>query len=195
VLALAIPLYVVELALVYRYNSWIGRFMLIPVALTMPLAARAYRPRWLGASLALVGAVTLALAHSYNAAKPVGLDGTTPVSSLSRVAAQTVLQGDMREVFEAVEERIPADAEVAASLGPDDWSYPLYGERIGRRLVYLDGSDPLGRAKELGLRWVAIGEGARVPTGLSELPTLRFDESGWFLVDLGGGGSPTAPAG
>ena len=38
------------LALGYSYNPWIGRFMLIPVALVMPLAARLYRFALLAAS-------------------------------------------------------------------------------------------------------------------------------------------------
>ena len=48
-LAAALPLYVVGLALAYRYNPWIGRFMLTPAALTMPLAAAVYRFRGLAA--------------------------------------------------------------------------------------------------------------------------------------------------
>ena len=39
VLAGALPLFVVAVALTQGYDRWLGRFMLIPVALTMPLAA------------------------------------------------------------------------------------------------------------------------------------------------------------
>jgi hypothetical protein len=42
-LALALPVTVLEIALTYRYNIWLGRFLIMPVLLTMPLAAVLYR--------------------------------------------------------------------------------------------------------------------------------------------------------
>src|SRR5919201_1439873 len=44
-LAAAIPLFALELAAAYEVNDWIGRFMISPAALTMPLVAAAYPAR------------------------------------------------------------------------------------------------------------------------------------------------------
>ena len=52
-LAVALPLTELEIALTYRYNLWLGRFLITPVLLTMPLAAVLYRRRALAAVAAL----------------------------------------------------------------------------------------------------------------------------------------------
>jgi hypothetical protein len=69
-LAAAVPLYAVGLALGFRYNIWLGRFMIAPVALTMPLAAFVYRSRPIAAALAAVGVLGLYYAHTKNELKP-----------------------------------------------------------------------------------------------------------------------------
>ena len=47
----------------------------------LKLAAWLYRSRVLAGATALLGALTLGLAHAYNHAKPTGLGGSTPVWS------------------------------------------------------------------------------------------------------------------
>ena len=94
-LAAALPLYVVGLALAYRYNPWIGRFLLTPVALTMPLAAAVYRSRALAAAVAIVGVATLVLAHRHSTTHPTGADGRPAVWSLDRPAThRAAIPGD-----------------------------------------------------------------------------------------------------
>src|SRR5207237_943219 len=45
VLALSLPLYVAEVAVVYAYNPFIGRFLIVPMGLVAALLARAYGVR------------------------------------------------------------------------------------------------------------------------------------------------------
>ena len=114
-LAVALPLTVLEIALTYRYNLWLGRFLITPVMLTMPLAAVLYRQRALAAVGALIGAVTLVAAHAYNVAKPTGLDGTRPAWSLTRSEAQALTRPDILDAIVEIEVGCPR-TRASASL-------------------------------------------------------------------------------
>ena len=178
-LALALPVTVLEIALTYRYNIWLGRFLITPVFLTMPLAAVLYRRRVLAGAAALIGGVTLVAAHASNVAKPIGLDGTRPFWSLSRTEAQAQTRPSIEDALVALD-RVPLDARIGiAKL--EEWSYPLYGATLDRRLLPLSEPDPLAAAERLGLQWVVVGT---LQTGSSGRPgwrARRFPESGWTL--------------
>lgn len=189
-LALAPPLFVVVLALAYRYNGWIGRFMIVPVALVLPLAAWAYerrvgRARVLAGGLALVGALTLALAHAYNNAKPTGLDGRPAVWSVSRAEAQSFTRPDLLPVLQGLGQYIPGGKRVGTILGEDDWDYPLYGPHLDRRLVPVSTAVayPLTAARSAKVHWVAVGTGI-TPPALEEqwnVQRLGLPGVGWTL--------------
>jgi len=178
-LALALPVTVLEIALTYRYNIWLGRFLIAPVFLTMPLAAVLYRRHILAAVAALIGAVTLVAAHAYNVAKPTGLDGTRPVWSLSRAKAQAQTRPGMEDALIAMD-RLPVAARIGiANL--EEWSYPLYGATLDRRLVPLSEPDPLASAERLGLRWVVVGTHETRNSGRPGWRARRFPDAGWTL--------------
>jgi hypothetical protein len=181
VLALSIPLAVVAIALVYRYNEFVGRFLLTPVALVMPLSAWLYGRRILAAAVAAVGVVALGLAHAHDVAKPTGLGGTAPVWRLSREEAQGVTRIGMPEVLGVIERRIPERARVGVLLGEDDWDYPLYGPRLRRRLVPLPRYAALGEAERRGLHWVVVGA-TPGPGYLPGWEVRYFPASMWTLL-------------
>lgn len=176
-LALALPLALIGVALTYRYNLWVGRFMTTSVLLTMPLAAIVYRKRLLAAGVALVGALTLFAAHAYNQAKPTGLDGTRAVWSVSRVEAQTMMRPAMERAVEHIERQIPDDARVGIA-GFEEWVYPLYGPKLDRRVVPLPDRDPMSAAERLGLDWVVLGG---LPSPHAGWRDERFPDADWTL--------------
>jgi len=183
-LALALPVTVVEIALTYRYNIWLGRFLIAPVLLTMPLAAVLYRRRFAAAAAALVGVVTLVAAHAFNVAKSTGLEGTQRVWSLPRPDAQALTRPGIEDALLAVDRRVPDDARVGV-VGLEEWSYPVYGRKLDRRLVPLPNADPLAAAERLGLRWVVDGT-AKSGVGSSQAWRAdRFARSGWTVFSLG----------
>jgi hypothetical protein len=179
--ALAVPAAIVALALTYRYNEFVGRFLLVPVSLAMPLAAALYRNRVLAGAAAALGALTLVVAHAYDRAKPTGLGGTTPVWRLSRSAVQGISRPGMAEVLAAVEQRIPRRAVVGVILGEDDWDYPLYGRTLERRLIPLRRVGALREADRRGLRWVVVGA-TRGPAYLPGWKVQFFRDSQWTLL-------------
>jgi len=177
-LALALPLYVLGVALAYRYNGWLGRFYVTPVALTMPLAGALYRWRKLAAAVAALGALTLVLADAFNGEKPAGLESQPAVWSLTRPEAQALVNPSLLPVLRLAE-RLPP--RIGAVLGVDDWSYPLYGANLDRRVVFLARRDALARARQHGLRVVLFGAGRR-PLHAAGWRLRPVGTSGWTLA-------------
>jgi Glycosyltransferase family 87 len=174
--ALALPLYIVSLALGTRWNLYVDRFLVTPGALTLPLAPVVLRRSGLlRAAVALVAVATVAVALAYDVSKPTGLGGTTPVWTMSRPAAQSIRWPELRPVLEAVATRVPAKARLGVDLAPLDWEYPLWGPRLERRLVWLP------EQPAAGLDWVVLG------TDVSSRPSgswcaQRFPRTHWTLL-------------
>jgi hypothetical protein len=164
VLAAAIPLFAVVLALGFKYNVWLGRFFVAPVALTMPLAAYAYRRSTaLALSLALVGLFGLYKTVTMSETKPAGVDERAAVWTLPRSSAQTIVRPDLTAVFDGVNDRVPSKSTLGAVLGPDDWDYPLYGPTLERRIVPLPRFRPLAAAERRNIHWVLLNWDAPRP--------------------------------
>jgi hypothetical protein len=164
VLALALPLYLVALALGTRWNPYVDRFLTTPVALTLPLAAPVVARIPLRAAALALGAATVALAHAYNPSKPTsGL----PVWDRTRVQVQAIRWPELEPVLAAVQAQVPSHARLGIDLGARDWEYPLWGPRLQRRLVWL--------------QWVVFGSHtpfARTPGWCAR----HFRATGWTLL-------------
>ena len=167
--ALALPLYVLTLALGTRWNLYVDRFLATPAALTLVLAPLAVRRVSLRIVALLLAATTLALALRYDPAKPPG------VWNDSRTAVQAIRWPELRPVLDAVQARVPAHARLGVDLAPLDWEYPWWGPRLGRTLVWLpeQGSS--------GLHWVLLG------TRIAQRPpgrwcAKRFPAVHWQLL-------------
>jgi len=184
-LALAIPCFALELALSYRYNIWLGRFMVVPVALAAALAARAYAARLISTTLVCIGIVFLALALQHNERKPVGREGA-PVWSLSRTDAESLTAPAYRMPFEAVENVVPANATIGVRLGDEDLDYPLYGAQLSRRLVRLPESDTLGAAMQRDVDWVVTNGPASSDPAADGWTGVVFPSSHWRLLTRAG---------
>jgi hypothetical protein len=181
-LAAAIPLFALELAAVYEYNDWIGRFMVVPVALTVPLLAAAYPARKLAAASVMLAAIGCFATTGFNELKPVGLHGTTPVWEMSRVRVETLSRPRMRPIIDLVQARVPQRVRLGLVAGQDDWSYPFYGSSLERRVVYLNGSGALTSAERLGIEEVLFAHD-RKPGRMPARWRLTADpRSGWILA-------------
>ena len=72
-------------------------------------------------------------------------------------------------------------------IGSDDWEYPLFGPRLGRRLVPLPEGDGLLRAAErAGLRFVVLNDRARRPSSTAGWTRVDFPDSHWTLLARAG---------
>jgi hypothetical protein len=181
-LATAVPTYALLLAVTYTYNVWVGRFMIAPVLLTMPLAAAVYRWRVVAAATALVGLATVLFASAFNVLKPTGLSGSTPVWDLPRSEAQTARRKPLAPVVATVDRVVPLHAVLGRSIGEDDPSYPFYGRSFGRRLVPLPARGVLLAADRLGLDWVVSSRPVSIPRTGPRWVATRFPHVSWVLV-------------
>jgi hypothetical protein len=143
--ALALPLYIVALALGTRWNLYVDRFLATPVALTLPLAPVALRRVEVRVAAFALAAATLGLALAYDPSKPPGAWND------SRAQVQTIRWPELRPVVEAVAAQVPADARLGVDLAPSDWEYPFWGPRLERRLTWLPAQPAAG------LDWVLLG--------------------------------------
>ncbi len=179
-LAVNLPLFMIILAASHPYERFDGRLLILPVALVAPLAAWVYDRTPATEVVAALAVVTLVLATIFNPAKPVGVHGT-PVWELDRTSAQSLRLPEMDEAVSTVDEVVPADAPIGAAFTDTGWSYPLYGERLDRRVVYLEPGDVLAQADRLGLDYVVADRGA----SLRDEPdwcVRTFPLSGWRLA-------------
>jgi hypothetical protein len=165
-LALALPLYVVALALGTRWNLYVDRFLVTPIAMTLPLAPAVLRRIEVRALAAAIAAATLGVALAYDISKPTGIWGK------SRTEAQAIRWPELRPVLEAVAARVPLDARLGVDLAPLDWEYPWWGSRLSRTLVWLPEEPPAG------VDWVLLGSriAARPPGHwcAQRFPTVRW---------------------
>ncbi len=178
-LALTLPVFVVLLALTAKYNPWLSRFMIIPLALTMPLCAAAFRHRAAGLAIVAVAALTVGLAHLRNVLKPI--EGSTrPPWKLTQVDALShpflpaagVAAGQLERI-------VPSSARIGALLDADDPSYLLYGPTLSRRVTYL----PIPNESEVldreGIDRIVIH------TGDYGDASARLRDKGWTFQPLG----------
>jgi 4-amino-4-deoxy-L-arabinose transferase-like glycosyltransferase len=173
--ALALPLYVVALALGTRWNLYVDRFLVTPAALTLPLAPIVLRRVELRAVALLVGAAAFALALAYDPSKPTGLGADTPVWNQTRAEAQSIRWPELRPVLEAVQRRVPAHARLGVDLAALDWEYPFWGPRLGRTLVWLP------QQPTTGLQWILLGTNVAAPTRRGWCAE-RFPSVHWTLL-------------
>ena len=142
-LALALPVYIVLLALTAKYNIWITRFLIVPVVLTAPLFGGIFRNRLAALAAIAVAGATIGLTLADDANKK--LDGRfgrpwnlSQVQALEEFAAQ------------------PTGKIVAASLAAYDRLVPppcvrRRGPRPGRAGVPALGADTRAQGVLLAL--------------------------------------------
>ena len=178
--ALAIPLFIVGVAVSTRYNGFNGRYFLPAVILAMPLVATVYRRRGLAAAVAGVGALTLVLVHVSNENKPSGGRDQPAIWTRTRTEAQSAREGAMNPVLAGVERLVAPNARLGYVLRHNDWIYPYYGTRLDRRLVKLPRDGLFAAADRDAVDAIVVAPGrSNEPPG--HWRPIDFPASGWTL--------------
>ncbi len=180
-LGLAPPLFVALLALQSRYNPWLGRFMIVPLAVAAPLTATLFRRRDVTASLVLVAVLGLLLVHLRNDLKPVHAAAGYAWQLTQAEALGRTFEPGSAGVPAALERALPGRSCVGAVLGTDEPAFLLYGPRLERRVRFLPRQEAASAARLAGLRAVVVGRLPRV--------AAAFRTAGWRLQPL-----PAPPA-
>jgi hypothetical protein len=171
-------------ALSLTYNPWLGRFFVLPIALSgtlWGLALRARSTAWASAALATV-TVSLALVHY--AEKPSGLRlldrGATTASvwSMERWQVQSQHDPAIGPVFRFLDHDVPAKSSVALALSANDFGYPAFGPHLERHVELV----PFGsNAENVRTEWlVTSNERASEIDASCWQPLFRSDEGAVF---------------
>jgi hypothetical protein len=175
VLGLSLPVFVIALSLQTKYNPWLDRFLIVPVALTTPLLAFAFRRRAVTLAIVVVASLTLVLAHVNNELKPLHGRYGAPWQLTRTNALRLTWRPEMGTALARLDRQVPADACIGAILGGDEPAFILYGPDLRRRVRYLEGPSAVGE-----LRWVVLG-------GVTTEPSRSvLRREGWQLERLAG---------
>jgi len=184
-LALAPLLFLVVIAVGLNYDPWRGRFFLFPVALAAATWGLAHRYRaltWAGVGLTIV-TVMLVLVGSKTkplAFRQLKVDATASVFGKPRWRVQTWIRDTdgTAAVVRYFENHVAANASVALSLRPDDYSYPYFGEQLRRTIQFL----PLGAPVPANVDWIVEAPGHDVPRCAGAWATTLETESGFHVL-------------
>lgn len=175
-LAATLPGFLVILALTSRYNPWLSRFLIVPVALTMPLAAPLFRRRATALAIVAVAALCLGLTLPRNELKPLSSRFGRPWS-LDRYHAVALTWKPATAAAERELDRsVPRRACVGLAVGSDDPSYVVFGPELSRRVVYLPLQGGVDAANRTDLRYAVVDTGT--PAADS------FAAAGWTIRRL-----------
>ena len=161
VLALSLPVFLVLLALQSKWNAFLPRFFLVPVALTAPLLARLLRGRVVALAYLVVAATVLWVTVTNDQGKPLKSAYGRP---WRLTPVEAIVLGDPQDatMMAAYDRLVPQPACVGAVLGRNEPVYLLFGPRLGRDVVFLanesltPGEDTVEEAYRSGASYVVI---------------------------------------
>jgi Dolichyl-phosphate-mannose-protein mannosyltransferase len=131
--------YLVLFAVVNEYNVWLGRLMIVGIALGAPLLALLYRWGWTRGLAVALALLSLLPCLVFNPSKQLFVEpGQPTVFGHDRLVQQTLLRPEMRAPLQELARRLPADAPIGLVHGEDTWDYSFFGEGLERRVVALD---------------------------------------------------------
>jgi Dolichyl-phosphate-mannose-protein mannosyltransferase len=176
-LALALPCFLVLLALQSKWNGFLTRFSLVAVVLVAPLFARFFRSAAVTVALIVTGAVIAFVTLRDDLTKPAAAHPWT--FNQAQALART-WQPAVGSVINEYRRDVPSHACVGAIVGPDEPSYVLWGPKLPHRVYYLPSIGGLPQAFERGLFYVVISAAANAPSADA------FEAAGWRIRPIAG---------
>jgi 4-amino-4-deoxy-L-arabinose transferase-like glycosyltransferase len=179
VLAAAVPLFYVLLAQ-ETFNYFMTRFLIVPAALTAPLAARLLGTPAARAAFLAVGVLVAGQVVTEDPSHPLRGSYGRPWQLTQVDAAYLTDERGVGDAVAALGREVPAHACVGAVLGSNEPAFFLSGPRLARRVVYLPVADALDQAYRRSLSYVVVS------TGQNRWAAGTFRRRGWQIRPLGG---------
>ena len=165
------------------YSLFDGRYVVFAVALGAALWGLVLPIRWLAWASTGIAVVALTLVLVHYDEKPSGvsvLGGSAPTSvwglSRAQVLARALHPGE-NEVVATLEREAKKGQTIALAIRREDVSYPFFGEKLDRRVVFVNGPPQTFRQ---GPDWIVVAPGARKPV-TSWVPRRVVNSNGWRL--------------
>ncbi|MGH6878236.1 MAG: glycosyltransferase 87 family protein, partial [Rhizomicrobium sp.] len=178
-LGLALPLFLLLLgATTASYNPYLGRFVLVPAALAVPLVAICFRRTALGLALVAVSALVVCLTLVDDVQKPLDSRYGHPWQLGQVDAARLTYEPSAGDALFDLDYLVPSWAPLAAVLAEDEPSYLLFGATHTRPVVFLPArpAAAYAAARSDGSTFVVIGGVAGVANA--------FAAHGWAITNL-----------
>jgi hypothetical protein len=161
-----------------KYSPWLSRFLLAPLAITVPLLGVVFRRRDAGLVIALVAALTVGLAHTRNIFRPLEGD-VLPWRMTQAQAVDLPWLTSVAVSDRALDRLAPGSACIGALVGRDDPSYLLYGDGLRRHVTFLTVPGEWQRAEREGMSQIVFDAGDYQDA------RGRLKERGWKLEHIG----------
>lgn len=134
------------------WSPWRGRYFVVATTACAPFLAVLYTTRshlvplrWM---IVLIAILVMGTTVVLNEAKP--LTDLSHIWELDRVGMQALNRPTIEPVLRMVEDVIPPDASVGIIVGGDDWDYPIFGDKLNRKVLPI-----LPRPEILDSDWLA----------------------------------------
>jgi hypothetical protein len=177
-LAAAVPLFYLLLAQ-ETFNFFMTRFLIVPAALTAPLAARLLGRPFTRAAFLAVGALIVAMIVTKDPSRPLHGAYGRPWQLTQVDAAYLTDERGVGDAVAALRREVPSHACVGAVLGGDEPAYFLSGPRLQRKVVYLPVGSAVEEAYRHFLSYVVVS------TGANRWAAGSFRSGGWRVRPLG----------
>jgi hypothetical protein len=178
VLAAAVPLFYVLLAQ-ETFNYFMTRFLIVPAALTAPLAARLLVTPAARAAFLAVGALVVGQVVTKDPSHPLHGSYGRPWQLTQVDAAYLTDERGVGDAVAALGRDVPSRACVGAVLDGNEPAFFLSGPRLTRPVVYLPVADALDQAYRRSLSYVVVS------TGPDRWAAGSFRQRGWRIRPLG----------
>ena len=198
VLAAAPVLWIAAIAIGVTYFEWNGRFAMGGVALAAATWGVLLERRAVAWAAIAVTAVTVGLTLVHYDEKPSGLrlledTGRASVWSLTRAQVQGIVPG-LEQLVRRMDEVVPDDASVGifpspfpeeeGARGIQLLPFPLFGDQLGRRIVY---RRDLEEAEAAGVDWAVLPDDAETRCRAGWQVAFRVDPRWVVFRRLPGG--------
>ncbi|MEA5457476.1 hypothetical protein VB796_00395 [Arcicella sp. LKC2W] len=150
ILGIAFLLHFLALSFTAAYDPWKGRYMISTAVYAVPFLSLLFT-NWNFSSLkfsfqkvyvgivVFVGTLSAILAVYLNErCLPLAAMGRTAAFDTERVAFQTWARPDITPAYQKFNEIVPQNATVAVATINDDYEYPLWGNKLTRKLIVVN---------------------------------------------------------
>ncbi|MBB6005299.1 glycosyltransferase family 39 protein [Arcicella rosea] len=150
-LGLAFVFHFVALSYTAPYDAWKGRYMISTAVFAVPFLALLFtgkysleKPKHLILKSYLSFVVLIGIASALVAvflnyrSLPIRAYGRVSAFEMTRIELQTEARPDITKAYENFNKIVPQNATVALGTINDDYEYPLWGDKLTRKLIVLN---------------------------------------------------------
>ncbi len=150
VLAIAFVLHFLALSFTAAYDPWKGRYMISTAVYAVPFLSLLFT-NWNLANIKIgllkiyvgvvifIGILSAILAVYLNErCLPIAAMGRSSAFDTERIAFQTWARPDITPAYQKFNEIVPQNATVALATINDDYEYPLWGNKLTRKLIVVN---------------------------------------------------------